>query len=103
MTTETRTLIEMKDISGIEFKCPRCGACVLYPFGEPIARLVDKCPNCFESWFAGGAHLPSTPEPVAEEIRQLFMALQDTVKRKDIKARIRLHVTLDETKADPAS
>ncbi len=92
MTSENRTLLELSDILGIEFQCPRCEARVLYPFTKSIDRMIDRCPNCLEPWFTENPHLPAQRGPVAEEVRLVVLALRDLIERKDVIARVKLHV-----------
>src|SRR5947208_169882 len=102
MTKETRTLIEVADITGVELQCGRCGACVLYPFARQIDRLVDKCPNCFDPWFPNKS-TASSPKTDTDEILRAFAALREMAERKHVGAKIRFHVAISEEKDKPAS
>jgi hypothetical protein len=93
MAVHTRVLIESKDILGVEFECPQCGAKVLYPLVKPYLRLVETCPSCNESWFAPinmAAH-PSTP-PTAKQVLEGLANFQKLLTRTDVHARIRLQI-----------
>ncbi len=50
MTTETRTLIEFKDVLGVEYECGNCGTKIQFPLKAHDCPLV--CPNCNNQWFA---------------------------------------------------
>jgi uncharacterized protein (DUF983 family) len=93
MTTETRTLIELKDIKGIEFECPHCGSKTLYTLEKQFQRLVDGCPNCNEDWFAPKSPVahPSTPT-VAKQVLEGLIGFQKLLTRADIFAHVRLHI-----------
>jgi len=93
MTSETRTLIELADISGIELECPKCGGKILYPLKEYAERLMSHCPNCNEHWFVGSENIPGNPPQGKESISDLIGALRAATGRTDIRARIRLQVS----------
>jgi Zn finger protein HypA/HybF involved in hydrogenase expression len=46
MTSETRTLIDLSDITGIEIECRDCTAKVFYPRKNNHERIARQCPNC---------------------------------------------------------
>jgi phage FluMu protein Com len=50
LTAEQRVLIEVKDIDGFEFECPRCNGRVYIPL-KRFDGIPDRCPNCREIWF----------------------------------------------------
>jgi hypothetical protein len=50
MTTETRTLTEMKDVLGVEIECPECQLTILYPIAK-LFRIEPLCPHCNCDWF----------------------------------------------------
>lgn len=52
MTSETRTLIDLSDITGIEIECRECSAKVFYPRKNNHDRLIRQCPNCNTDLFA---------------------------------------------------
>lgn len=86
MTSEIRTLVDITDIAGVEFKCKHCGAQILYPIGRlETDRLVRVCPNCKEEWFvyAGDA---KTNE--FDLVRQFILRLKMLLNRDAIKAQI---------------
>lgn len=93
MTSETRTFIDLWDISAIEYGCPKCGASIVYPLNKQYDRLEDVCPNCHEAWFPdpGAIRHPATPR-VSDQIRNVFMTLQKIKESPGITARIRLRI-----------
>jgi hypothetical protein len=100
MTVETRTLIELKDIVGIEFGCHNCGTKTLYAIEKAFQRLAAVCPNCNEDWFAPlspVAH-PSTL-PTAKQVLTDFAAFQQLVNRKDIHAIVKIQIAYNAQKA----
>jgi predicted RNA-binding Zn-ribbon protein involved in translation (DUF1610 family) len=93
MAVHTRVLIESKDILGVEFECPHCGATILYPLDKSYQRIAEACPGCSQSWFAPNnpaAH-PSTPT-VAKQVLEGLANFQKLLNRTDIHARIRVQV-----------
>jgi hypothetical protein len=93
MTSETRTLIEPTDISAVEFECTHCKVKILYPLGG-IDRLSDKCPNCYQSWFAAKSALahPSERQPV-DQVKAAIVGIQTLFPNLGILAKIRLEIT----------
>jgi hypothetical protein len=93
MTKETRTLIDLGDISGIELECHQCKTKVLYPLdgthGEKIAR---KCPN--PSCPAPDALFDGDTLPGADtDITSLAKALKTLTKaRADLRVKVRFRV-----------
>ena len=49
MTIETRCLIELSDVLGVEFRCHSCGAKTLLGTNDKPRTLWD-CPVCKEPW-----------------------------------------------------
>ena len=94
MTSETRTLIEFKDISGVEFECPECNAKILYSLAKLLVRITALCPSCNQNWFAPpnpAAH-PPTPS-VSKQVFDGLLALQELLGRSNIHAHVRLQVS----------
>ena len=52
MTSETRTLIELNDVTGIEIQCPECQVKILFPIAKGF-KLAYTCPQCHKPWFDG--------------------------------------------------
>lgn len=50
MTSETRTLIELSDITGVEITCSGCGYGAYYPIAK-FTELESFCPQCKIAWF----------------------------------------------------
>ena len=50
MTVETRYLIELSDILGVEFQCRECGAKTL--LDKP--KVLLECPLCKSDWLTSG-------------------------------------------------
>lgn len=91
MTSETRTLIELTDVIGIEFECRNCKAKVLYPFQEKYYHLSEKCPNCGEAWLLPDPHRPElvTADLVKKILAQLHMVANSPI----VQAQVRLSVS----------
>ena len=91
MTSEQRTLIELLDITGIEFGCRKCGAKILYPVAKHD-RLSEQCPNCYEPWFItpDNQH-PSTPT-TAEGVKNIIASLHKLAQSPLILAQVRMVV-----------
>jgi hypothetical protein len=83
MTSERKLLIEVRDIVGIEFECPKCGVRVGYKMAEQFVRIVQKCPNCNEEFF-----LPVGLEGIQELIAQL---------KRDFRSRARIRLQLSDS------
>lgn len=101
MTSETRTLIELKDITGIEFKCKHCCATLLYPIGDQLdpKRVVSACPNCKEEWFVfNGERIGAL-----DLVREFLTRLKALTTREEIKAQISWQVNCPKPSAFPSS
>jgi DNA-directed RNA polymerase subunit RPC12/RpoP len=74
MTAKLRTLIELRDIIGIEYECANChtryGVLI-----DSFARRTTQCPNCRLEWMEGG-------EPIGDGISndQLLSQLIERLK-----------------------
>jgi hypothetical protein len=93
MVSETRTLIEMTDIVGIEFACRKCGAKILYPLAEHYNRLSEKCPNCYEPWFTKNVAAHSSAETAADEVKKIFATLHKVATSPEVLAQVRLSIS----------
>jgi len=92
MTIEHRTLIELTDITGIEFECQHCTAKVLYPFENNYKRLAENCPNCNETWLSRDDKLhPGAPQTV-DGVRELISDLRKVASSPFVRAHVRLYV-----------
>lgn len=56
MTVETRCLIELSDILGVEFQCLNCGAKTL--LDKP--KVLLECPVCKADWLMQGTDEENT-------------------------------------------
>lgn len=92
MTSETRTLIELTDIAGIEFECRKCGAKVLYPLAKHHDRLADICPNCYEPWFLNPANQHPSSPTTADGVKRVIVGLHNLAKSELVSAQVRLLV-----------
>jgi hypothetical protein len=86
MTTETRTLIEMKDVLGGEIECPECHLTILYPIAK-LFRIEPHCPHCNCDWFD---HRTGMGSPGIVGLNR--------DDRTDIYARVRLSINIDQGK-----
>jgi hypothetical protein len=88
MTSELRTLVEFKDVLGIEFDCPDCHAKVLHPLGgDSPVKKIHHCPVCGRNWYLTERHTDA-PDTVAAFI-ETFKSLAN---HKDIFAKLRLYI-----------
>jgi hypothetical protein len=95
MTVERRTLIELADITGIEFECPNCKTKVFYPLKKEPYRLPQNCPNCNETWLVLDQNQPSG-QHAGGAILELLTNLRRAVESPFVKAHVRLHITPEE-------
>jgi hypothetical protein len=94
MTSEIRTFIELSDLAAIEFGCPKCKATVAYSLNERPSRLPDKCPNCFEPFYAALPPAPQRDPSASDQLTGWIEKLCDLKNHKDIKAALRFHVNV---------
>jgi hypothetical protein len=92
MTTETRVFIELSDIVGIEFECPKCATKILYSLSKSYDRLAEKCPNCFEPWFEEPNRRISDPT-TSELIRRTVESLRNISSTTQVKAHVRAQIS----------
>jgi hypothetical protein len=98
MTKETRILVDLRDILGVEIACPgsNCKAKILFPINGNVSKLNHACFQCGEPWF-GASLSPQTGGIVSAAVQQIHK-LMDTLnwlstdERSDIHAPIRLHI-----------
>lgn len=90
MTSETRTYIDLTDITEIEFTCPHCKGKFLCPIGSHD-RLSDKCPNCFTEWFITNPQPANSPTSV-DGVKKVIDGLRSLTQSPFIRARVRLSV-----------
>lgn len=94
MTTETRTLIDLADIDGIEIECKECTAKIAYPVAKTYEKFSPKCPNCNADLFV----IRGSGIDADSEVRNHLLALVRTVKyfakpSSDLHADVRLHIS----------
>jgi DNA-directed RNA polymerase subunit RPC12/RpoP len=88
MTSETRTLIDLNDIEGLEIKCLHCGMQVLYPVAKlDSERMTEKCPNCYQEWFPADTSFNDF-----KYMKNFIETLKLIIRRDCLKARIGLQV-----------
>jgi hypothetical protein len=92
MSIETRTFIELKDIAGVEFICPKCFARVYYPLDKQYDRLSGECPNCRENFFVESGFPNQNANAIIDQVRKVMLSLQNVAKSELVKASIRLQV-----------
>lgn len=92
MTSETRVLIELSDIAGIEFECQKCSTKILYPLAKQYDRLAEKCPNCFEPWFEDAPNRHPSEPKTSELVQRTISSLRGISNSSQVKARVRLHI-----------
>lgn len=105
MTTETRTLIDFEDITGVEIECPKCHLVVTHPVSQALKSKAD-CPQCNETWFDHRDDFRSLTCPVLDQLQSLTETLRKLTRedRTDIHAHIRLRVNISVENAPvPAS
>lgn len=100
MTSETRNLLESKDISGIEIECPECHLAIFYPIDvKEVIKIGSSCPHCNHGFFDSvrdnvypGSHFPAIDslQEIAANLRKLSRS-----DRTDIHAQIRFRVNID--------
>lgn len=96
MTSEIKTLIEPKDVVGIEIGCPECGVKVTFPLNGR-SRMPVKCGNCNADWFdmttdTYGKNI----YPAHNNLSAISRAIQElNTQRTDIHAEIRLHINIE--------
>ncbi len=76
MTAEQRTLIEIQDVVGFEFECPRCESRVYIPI-DRYDMIKSVCGNCREAWFqAQGAPSHVLLHELLEHLRDFRRQIQ---------------------------
>jgi uncharacterized protein (DUF983 family) len=95
MTSETRTLIGLDDINGVEIECPKCHLTILYPISQ-LFKVAPHCPHCKQEWFdAIPDRIPSdTGYPAIESISVIAANMRALTRgdRTDIHAKVRLQL-----------
>lgn len=95
MTKEIRTLIELSDITDVEFECRKCEAKILYPFRKEFERLAEYCPNCNEPWFtSAGVQHPSAPT-TADQVKKVLASMKTVAESPLVHAQVRLAINIE--------
>lgn len=94
MTTETRSMVDVADISGIEVECRECNAKVFYPREKNQERINQRCPNCNADLFVINVNDPRQEGSVSmEQVRMLMRLIKFLAKpAADLHANVRLQV-----------
>ena len=94
MTKETRTLIELSDVTAIEVECRDCKAKIVYPLAKTYDKIVQRCPNCNDDLFVLNSEPGVPPHSSSmENIRSIIKIVRALGKPgPDLKANIRLQV-----------
>jgi len=50
MTSHTKTMLELGDITFLEIECSECNFTASYPIAK-LAKLGPTCPQCNSRWF----------------------------------------------------
>ena len=77
MTTETRTIIEIGDIVGIQIECRECKATISHPVAKNYDKISLKCPNCNADLFT---LTQPTGAPATSETAQHLLGLIKVMK-----------------------
>jgi hypothetical protein len=103
MTSETRTLIELGDILGMELECPDCQIVTFYPIRmESVKKLAAHCSHCNHLFFDMATTSVSGPDahPALASIFAIIGNLSRlTQVRTDIHTKIRLRIDTESTEA----
>jgi hypothetical protein len=96
MTTETRTLIEFKDIMGVEIECPECHLSLVYPIAK-LSRIGPAYPHCSHALFDAREGSRDSAYPAIDNIEHIAENLRRLTRddRTDIHAQIRLRVNVE--------
>jgi transposase-like protein len=100
MTSETRTLIEAADITGVEVECPECGITTFYPLQlESIKKIGPGCPHCHRQFFDMATTTVSGAEayPALSFIHGIIGNLTKFTQtdRTDIHANVRFRLNME--------
>ena len=80
MTMQERTLLELRDILGLEYSCRHCQAKYLVPI-ERFDRAIRQCPNCREGLIRTD-HPDSTKPSDEDALHNFVNALMDLRNRE---------------------
>lgn len=92
MSSESRTFIELSDITGVEFECPKCEAKILYPIKKHYEPLPQNCPSCGAAWFDENPALPFDQPRIVEIVQKTLISLHNIAATPAIRSRVRLNL-----------
>jgi hypothetical protein len=92
MPSESRTFIQLTDILGVEFECPKCQAKILYPIKKHYEPLPEKCPSCGQVWFDENPNLADGQPRIVELVQKTLTSLHNISETPAIQARVRLNI-----------
>lgn len=101
MSSESRTFIELSDITGVEFECPKCQAKILYPIKKHYEPLPENCPSCSQALFDENPALPPGQPRIVEMVQKTLVSLHNMSETPAIRTWVRLNIK-DLSKADAA-
>jgi hypothetical protein len=93
VTRETRTVVDLRDILGVEIECPKCKAKVLIPANVEVPNVDHRCFQCHADWFSANFQpTGQTSSAAAKQIQKLIemIRLLSSGERSDIYAPVRL-------------
>ena len=76
MTYETRYLIDIGDILGVELECRKCHAQIALKTLEST-RIIWQCPMCNEDWIHPGADGQNAIQTFLRTLKNAEQALQN--------------------------
>jgi hypothetical protein len=97
VTSEARTFIEAKDLTGIEIECQQCHSAVFYPIAalKGEGQISPNCPQCNRGLFDV---LPPNPQathaqypiyPAINDLHKIAVGLRALIsERTDIHANV---------------
>lgn len=96
MTSETRIMVDLADISSIEIECRECGAKIAYPREKNQERIAQQCPNCNANLFTLSHDSAGRNGSVSLEQVRLLMRVVRFLSNPgaDCHANIRIHVNM---------
>jgi hypothetical protein len=93
MTSETRTMVDISDIIGVEIECQECMAKIAYPREKNQERIAQRCPNCNVDLFILTIERGGQGSVSMEQVRSLMRIIRFlATPGADLKANVRLNV-----------
>jgi hypothetical protein len=92
MSSESRTFIELSDITGMEFECPKCEAKILYPIKKHYEPLPENCPSCGAAWFDENPARSADQPQIVEVVQKTLISLHNISETPAIRTRVRLNI-----------